>query len=55
LAQLEMVRIIHGKGTGALRKGVHEFLKEQPNVREVRTASRSDGGQGATEVFFSLQ
>ena len=52
LARFPEVRIIHGKGTGALRRGVHEFLRKQPQVREFRIAEHEEGGEGATEVLF---
>ena len=47
---LQQVRIIHGKGTGVLRKGVHEFLKTSPLVEGFRLAEMSEGGSGATVV-----
>ena len=36
LAKLQTVRIVHGKGTGKLRKGIHEFLKKNPHVKSYR-------------------
>ena len=50
LAGHHEVRIIHGKGTGALRRGVHEFLKHNRHVRSFDIADRSEGGEGATVV-----
>ena len=50
LAGLESVRIIHGKGTGALRRGVHDFLRQSRHVRSFALANRSEGGDGATVV-----
>jgi DNA mismatch repair protein MutS2 len=47
-----MVRIVHGKGTGALRQGVHEFLRKHKQVRSFRFADHESGGDGATEVYF---
>ena len=47
---LKSVRIIHGKGTGALRAAVHEMLREHPLVRRFRTAPAREGGDGATVV-----
>ncbi|MDE2816528.1 MAG: Smr/MutS family protein, partial [Chloroflexota bacterium] len=47
---LKNVRIIHGKGTGALRTAVHEVLRGHPLVRRYRTAPAQEGGDGATVV-----
>jgi DNA mismatch repair protein MutS2 len=50
VAGYERVRIVHGKGTGALRAAVREALGQHPLVREIATAGRSEGGDGATIV-----
>ena len=50
MAGLSSVLIIHGKGTGALRKGVHEYLKRHRNVANFNFADMSEGGTGATLV-----
>ncbi len=47
---LKSVRIIHGKGTGALRTAIHEMLRGHPLVRRYRTAPAREGGDGATVV-----
>jgi len=52
LARLPSVRIIHGKGTGALRRGIHEYLKRHRHVRSFALADRSEGGEGATIVWL---
>jgi DNA-nicking Smr family endonuclease len=44
------VRIIHGKGTGALRESVHALLKRSPLVAGFRLADAGAGGWGATLV-----
>lgn len=44
------VRIIHGKGTGALRRTVHSLLRKNPLVLSFKTADLAGGGWGATEV-----
>lgn len=52
LAGLSSVRIIHGKGTGALREGVHRFLDTLPVVKSYKTAGFDEGGAGATNVIL---
>jgi DNA mismatch repair protein MutS2 len=48
LAGLPSVRIIHGKGTGALRRAVEELLSAHPLVADHRPGASSEGGAGAT-------
>jgi DNA mismatch repair protein MutS2 len=50
LAGLKTVRVVHGKGTGAVRQAVHELLGGHPLVRRFAAAPREAGGEGATEV-----
>ena len=50
IAGLSQVLIIHGKGTGALRKGVHAYLKGHRNVLSFQFADINEGGTGATVV-----
>ena len=50
MAGLSQVLIIHGKGPGALRKGIHEYLKRHRNVDNFNFADMSEGGTGATLV-----
>ncbi|ACB51238.1 DNA mismatch repair protein [Crocosphaera subtropica ATCC 51142] len=44
--------IIHGKGTGKLRQGVHEFLKGHPQIHRFELASQKEGGSGVTLAYF---
>ena len=48
LAGLDEVVIVHGVGTGALRRAVREALAEHPRVRSVRGGRKDEGGEGAT-------
>lgn len=48
LVGLPYVRIIHGKGTGKLRKAVREFLTGHPLVSSHEPGARSEGGDGVT-------
>ena len=50
IAHLKTVRIVHGKGTGALRKGVHNYLKRQKHVSSFRLAEFGEGDAGVTIV-----
>lgn len=49
------VRIIHGKGSGALRKGVHAVLKRTACVQEYSLADETGGSWGATIVKIAKQ
>lgn len=48
LAHLSSVRIVHGKGTGALRKGIHQYLRRQKHVRSFRLGEFGEGDAGVT-------
>lgn len=50
LAGYDRVRVVHGKGTGALRAAVGQALAKHPLVRTHEIASRTEGGEGATIV-----
>ena len=52
LAGLPSVRIIHGKGTGAVRRAVQDVLSAHPLVVEHRPGSSSEGGAGATVALL---
>src|SRR5207244_11940859 len=47
---LSEVRIIHGHGTGALRRAITEFLADHPHVARFSSAPQDQGGSGATIV-----
>lgn len=50
LSHLNTVRVVHGKGTGALRKGIHEYLRRQKHVRSYHLAEFGEGDAGVTIV-----
>ena len=52
LAHLSPVRVVHGKGTGALRAGVHNYLKRQKHVKSYRLGAFGEGDAGVTIVEF---
>ena len=52
LAHIPSVRIVHGKGTGALRKGVHNYLRRQKHVKSYRLGEFGEGDAGVTIVEF---
>lgn len=52
LAGYPRVSIIHGKGTGALRSGVQEYLKNHRAVKRIRFGEAGEGGSGVTVVEF---
>lgn len=52
LANYPQVTIIHGKGTGALRQGIVEYLKNHRSVKHFEFAPANQGGNGATIVTF---
>ena len=50
LSGLATTRIVHGKGTGALRNGIHKFLKTHPHVKSFRVGTFGEGEMGVTIV-----
>lgn len=50
LAKLQTVRIVHGKGTGKLREGIHKFLKTNSHVESFRIGTFGEGEMGVTVV-----
>ena len=53
LAGKKSVRIVHGRGTGALRNAIHQFLKTARGVKSYEIAEAAEGGDGATVVKLS--
>lgn len=49
-ANISPVRIVHGKGTGKLREGIHSFLKKNPHVKSFRIGTFGEGEMGVTIV-----
>ncbi len=52
LAGLPWAHIVHGKGTGALRQAVRDFLRRHPLVRSARPGEEGEGGDGVTVVVL---
>jgi DNA mismatch repair protein MutS2 len=55
LGGLHRIDVIHGKGTGALRRRVTDFLSTHPRVRSFRLGEWNEGGTGATVVELAEQ
>ena len=55
IAKLSPVRIVHGKGTGALRNGVHKFLKSNKLVDSFRLGTFGEGEMGVTIVTLKIK
>ncbi len=53
LAGLPWAHIVHGKGTGALRQAVRDFLRRHPLVRSYRAGEEGEGGDGVTVVVLN--
>lgn len=52
MANLEQARIVHGKGTGKLREGIHSFLRKHPHVKSFRLGTFGEGEMGVTIVYL---
>ena len=50
IQHIKSVRIVHGKGTGALKNGIHNFLKTHPHVKSYRLGTFGEGEMGVTIV-----
>lgn len=53
-ARLPQVTVIHGKGTGRLRRALHEFLRSHPHARAFRLGERGEGDAGATVITLAV-
>ena len=52
MSHTEKVRIVHGKCTGALRKGIHDYLRFNSIVKHYELAAHGEGDAGVTIVSF---
>ncbi len=52
LGNADQIEVIHGRGTGALRKAVHQYLNEQNGILSYELANEDNGGDGMTIVHF---
>ncbi len=52
ISHLNQVRIVHGKGTGALRSAVHDYLRRQKHIRSYRLGEYGEGDAGVTIAEF---
>ena len=50
MSRLDKIRVVHGKGTGALRKGIHDYLRYHPGVKHFDLAPHGEGDGGVTIV-----
>ncbi len=50
MSRMDKIRIVHGKGTGALRKGIHDYLRFHPSVKGFDLAAHGEGDAGVTIV-----
>ena len=51
---LMQVRVIHGKGNGSLREGVHRLLEKLPEVESFKLGDETSGSWGATRVWLKV-
>lgn len=55
VAKFSPIRIVHGKGTGKLRAGIHAFLKVHPSVQSFRLGTFGEGEMGVTVVELKVK
>ena len=53
VANLNRLEIIHGKGTGALRAAIREYVEKRPDVARSEEAPWNEGGSGVTIVWLN--
>ena len=53
ISNISPIRIVHGKGTGKLREGIHAFLKKHPHVKSFRLGTFGAGEMGVTLVALT--
>lgn len=53
IANISPIRIVHGKGTGKLREGIHQYLKKNKNVKSYRLGTFGEGEMGVTVVYLT--
>ena len=52
LSGLSTAEIVHGRGTGVLRREIHQYLKTHPGITNFELAPADQGGDGKTIVYF---
>ena len=52
MAHLHEVRVVHGKGSGKLRQGIHQYLKKSKYVKSFNIAGYGEGDYGVTIVHL---
>lgn len=52
LEEAKSIQIVHGMGTGALRNGIHRYLRQHPGVSDFRLGEKGEGSSGATIVYL---
>ena len=54
LSRMDRATLIHGKGTGALRRKLGDYLKQHPRVKSQRLGDHTEGGSGVTVVTLDV-
>ncbi|MBL7999151.1 MAG: endonuclease MutS2 [Candidatus Kapabacteria bacterium] len=53
IGNVPFLTVIHGKGTGALRQAIHDYLREHPSVAEYKIGAHGEGDAGVTHIRFT--